>query len=109
MEVVIPEPPPPTDTIPVSRPLIGVQNYRTKPQPVQYGQDFKLTIKLRNEGGAQAYNVQATFTSTDYLPVKNGGVEIIGDLAAGNSVTIDQPMVVGTYSTGYVSVEMNLS
>lgn len=109
LEVVLPEPPPPTDTIPVSRPLIGVQNYRTKPQPVQYGQDFKLTIKLRNEGGAQAYNVQATFTSTDYLPVKNGGVEIIGDLAAGNSVTIDQPMVVGTYSTGYVSVEMNLS
>lgn len=108
--------PPATATItstsapaPVTRPLIGVQNYRTKPQPVQYGQDFKLTIKLRNEGGAQAYNVQATFTSTDYLPVKNGGVEIIGDLAAGNSVTIDQPMVVGTYSTGYVSVEMNLS
>ncbi len=108
----IPPTTPPTATSapgPVTRPQIGVQSYRTKPQPVQYGQDFKLIIKLRNEGQAQAYNVQATFTSTDYLPTKNGGVEIIGDLSAGNSVGIEQPMVVGTYVSGFVSVDMNLS
>jgi hypothetical protein len=102
----------PTDTLqpqPVLRPQIGVENYKTKPQPVQYGQDFTLTVKLRNEGQAQAYNVQATFTSTDYLPTKNGGVEIIGDLLAGNSVSIEQPMVVGNLVYGFVSVEMNLS
>ena len=105
-------PPPPTATsapAPVVRPQIGVQVYRTNPQPVQYGQDFKLTVKLRNEGQAQAYNVQATFTSTDYLPTRNGGVEIIGDLLAGNSVSLEQPMVVGNYVYGFVSVEMNLS
>jgi hypothetical protein len=104
--------PPPTATSapqPVVRPQIGVEAYRTKPQPVQYGQDFVLTVKLRNEGQVQAYNVQATFTSTDYLPTKNGGVEIIGDLLANNSVSIDQPMVVGNYVYGFVSVEMNLS
>ena len=104
--------PPPTATsapAPIMRPQIGVEIYRTKPQPVQYGQDFTLTVKLRNEGQAQAYNVQATFTSTDYLPTKNGGVEIVGDLVAGNSVTIEQPMVVGNYVYGFVSVEMNLS
>jgi hypothetical protein len=104
--------PPPTATsapAPIVRPQIGVEVYRTKPQPVQYGQDFTLTVKLRNEGQAQAYNVQATFTSTDYLPTKNGGVEIVGDLVAGNSVTIEQPMVVGNYVYGFVSVEMNLS
>jgi len=94
---------------PVVRPQIGVENYRTKPQPVQYGQDFRLIIKLRNHGGAHAYNVQASFTSTDYLPTKNGGVEIVGDLGADNSVTLEQPMVVGSYSTGFVSVEMNVS
>jgi hypothetical protein len=98
-----------TAPAPVIRPQIGVENYKTKPQPVQYGQDFKLTVKLRNEGQAQAYNVQVTFTSTDYLPTKNGGVEIIGDLLAGNSVSIEQPMVVGNYVYGFVSVEMNLS
>lgn len=112
LTVSAPLPPPPTATDvpgPVVRPQIGVQNYRTKPQPVQYGQDFKLIIKLRNEGQAHAYNVQATFTSTDYLPVKNGGVEIIGDLTAGNGVNLEQPMVVGNYVYGFVSVDMNLS
>ena len=98
-----------TGPVPVVRPQIGVENYKTKPQPVQYGQDFTLTVKLRNEGQAQAYNVQATFTSTDYLPTKNGGIEIIGDLLPGNSVSMDQPMVVGNLVYGFVSVEMNLS
>lgn len=94
---------------PVVRPQIGVEIYRTKPQPVQYGQDFTLIVKLRNEGQAQAFNVQATFTSTDYLPTKNGGVEIVGDLLPNNSKSIEQPMVVGSYVYGFVSVEMNLS
>ncbi|HZM22656.1 MAG TPA: hypothetical protein VFC02_12990, partial [Anaerolineales bacterium] len=39
------------------RPQIGVQNYRTNPVNVQYGTDFKLFVKLRNEGHANAYNV----------------------------------------------------
>ena len=105
------EPPPPATSAPqpVVRPQIGVEVYRTKPQPVQYGQDFMLIVKLRNEGQAQAYNVQATFTSTDYLPTKNGGVEIVGDLLANNSKSIEQPMVVGNYVYGFVSVTMNLS
>lgn len=94
---------------PVIRPLISVSNYQTKPQPVQYGQDFKLIVKLRNEGGAHAYNVQATFTSTDYLPMKNGGVEIVGDLVANNSTSIEQPMAVGNLKYGFVSVDMTLS
>ncbi len=102
-------PPPTSAPNPVVRPLISVSNYRTKPQPVQYGQDFKLTVKIRNEGGASAYNVQATFTSTDYLPMKNGGVDIVGDLVAGNSASLEQPMVVGSYATGFVSVDMTLS
>ncbi len=112
LNVTPPADPLPTATTapaPVVRPQIGVEIYRTKPQPVQYGQDFKLTVKLRNEGQAQAFNVQATFTSTDYLPTKNGGVEIVGDLLAGNSVSLEQPMVVGNYVYGFVSVEMNLS
>ena len=73
----------PTETaapIPVLRPQIAVQNYRTKPENVQNGQNFTLIVKLRNEGEAQAFNVQASFTSTDFVPLKNGGVNIIGDL-----------------------------
>src|SRR5262245_1844998 len=67
------------------RPQIGVQNYRTNPVHVQYGEDFKLFVRLRNEGHAHAYNVQVSFTSADFIPLKNGGVNIVGDLVAGNS------------------------
>ena len=109
LNVTAPAPTATSEPQPVLRPQIGVEVYRTKPRPVQYGQDFKLTVKLRNEGQTQAYNVQATFTSTDYLPTKNGGVEIVGDLLPGNSMSLEQPMVVGNYVYGFVSVEMNLS
>ncbi len=112
LNVTVPPTAVPTSTsapAPVVRPLISVSNYNTKPRPVQYGQDFKLIVKLRNEGGAHAYNVQATFTSTDYLPMKNGGVDIVGDLVAGNSTSLEQPMAVGNLKYGFVSVDMTVS
>ena len=99
----------PSGPLPVVRPQISVQNYRTKPENVQYGQNFTLIVKLRNQGEAQAFNVQATFTSSDFVPLKNGGVNIVGDLIAGNSMDIDQPMTVANYVYGIVSVAMNLS
>jgi hypothetical protein len=105
--------PPPSSTNAPSgsaiRPQIGVQNYRTKPGEVQYGQDFTLIVKLRNEGQAHAYNVQVSFTSSNFLPLKNGGVNIVGDLVANNSVSLDQAMTASTYVYGLVSVDMNLS
>jgi hypothetical protein len=99
----------PFGPVPVVRPQIAVQNYRTKPENVQYGQNFTLLVKLRNQGDAQAYNVQATFTSSDFVPLRNGGVNIVGDLIAGNSLDVDQPMTVANYVYGIVSVAMNLS
>jgi hypothetical protein len=106
------EPSPPTETSepqPIVRPQISVQNYRTKPENLYYGQNFDLIVKLRNEGEAQAFNVQATFVSTDFVPLQNGGVNIVGDLVAGNSTDINQPMTVANYVFGIVSVTMNLS
>jgi hypothetical protein len=99
----------PTPLGSVIRPQIAVQNYRTKPEDVQYGQDFRLIVKLRNEGQAHAYNVQATFTSGSFLPLKNGGVYVVGDLVAGNSADVDQPMTASTYVYGIVSVDMTIS
>jgi len=86
-----------------------VETYRTKPADVQYGDDFKLVVKLRNEGQASAFNVQVSFISTDFVPLKTGGVVIVGDLLPGNSLEAEQPMTVATYVSGIVSVEMNLS
>jgi hypothetical protein len=101
--------PAPTVPVPIVRPQISVQNYRTKPEDVRYGQNFSLVVKLRNQGESQAFNVQATFTSTDFVPLKNGGVNIVGDLVAGNSVEVDQPMTVANWVSGVVSVGMALS
>jgi hypothetical protein len=95
--------------VPVVRPQIAVQNYHTKPENVQYGQDFRLIVKLRNEGQSQAYNVQATFTSGSFLPLKNGGVYVVGDLGADNSAEVDQPMTASTWVYGIVSVDMTIS
>ena len=102
----------PTDTpepLPIVRPQIAVENYRTKPENVYYGQNFDLIVKLRNEGDAQAFNVQATFASSDFVPLRNGGVNIVGDLVAGNSLNIEQPMTVANWVSGVVSVTMNLA
>ena len=93
------------------RPQIGVQNYRTNPVSVRYGEDFKLFVKLRNEGHANAYNVQVSFTSTDFIPLRNGGVVIVGDLTAGNSTDLEQSLTAATYLFGktFAPVDMNLS
>ena len=93
------------------RPQIGVQNYRTNPVNVRYGEDFKLFVKLRNEGHANAYNVQVSFTSGDFIPLRNGGVVIVGDLTAGNSVDLEQSLTAATFLFGktFAPVDMNLS
>ena len=93
------------------RPQIGVQNYRTNPVNVRYGEDFKLFVKLRNEGHANAYNVQVSFTSADFIPLRNGGVVIVGDLVSGNSTDLEQSLTALTYLFGktFAPVDMNLS
>ena len=92
------------------RPQIGVQNYRTNPVNIQYGQEFKLFVRLRNEGHAHAYNVQVSFTSADFIPLRNGGVNIVGDLVAGNSTDLEQILTASTYLwKTFAPVDMSLA
>src|SRR5919106_6690487 len=92
------------------RPQIAVRSYRTNPVDVQYGGDFKLFVRLRNDGQVQASNVQVSFISADFLALGNGGVVIVGDLGAGNSVDIEQVLTAVAYLWKPIaSVEMNLS
>src|SRR3990170_4036977 len=103
--------PPPTVQSGFVRPQIAVRSYRTNPVEVQYGQEFKLFVRLKNEGQVKASNVQVSFTSADFLPLENGGVIIIGDLGVGNSVDMEQVMTAATYLYGksIAGVDMNLS
>jgi hypothetical protein len=93
------------------RPQIAVRSYRTNPVEVQYGQEFKLFVRLKNEGQVKASNVQVSFASADFLPLENGGVIIVGDLGVGNSVDMEQVMTAATYLYGksIAGVDMNLS
>lgn len=91
------------------RPQIAVKSYRTNPETVQYGQDFKLFVRLKNEGQVQASNVQATFAPGDFLPLKNGGVIVVGELGADNAVDIEQSLTASTYLYGNSPVDMTVS
>lgn len=92
------------------RPQIAVRSYRTNPGEVQYGQEFKLFVRLKNEGQVKASNVQVSFTSADFLALGNGGVVIIGDLGVDNSVDIEQVLTAAAYLWKPIaSVDMNLS
>ena len=91
------------------RPQIAVKSYRTNPVTVQYGEDFKLFVRLKNEGQVKASNVQATFAPGDFLPLKNGGVIVIGELGADNAVDIEQSLTASTYLYGNSSVDMTVS
>ncbi len=91
------------------RPQIAVKSYRTNPGSVQYGEDFKLFIRLKNEGQVKASNVQATFAPGDFLPLKNGGVIVVGELGADNAVDIEQSLTASAYLYGNSSVEMTVS
>ena len=59
---------------------------------IQYGQDFDLSVTLKNSGETKAYNIQAVFTPGDLIPRTNGGVVDAGDIAAGGDKTFKQPM-----------------
>ncbi|HLF74685.1 MAG TPA: hypothetical protein VI524_10085 [Anaerolineales bacterium] len=104
-------PPPPTVDSGFVRPQIAVRNYRTNPGEVRYGEEFKLFVRLKNEGQVKASNVQVSFTSADFLALRNGGVVNVGELAADHSVDIEQLLTAATYLYGkaIAGVEMNLS
>jgi hypothetical protein len=96
-------------TTPFVRPQIAIKTYRTNPVDVRYGQDFKLFVKLKNEGQAAAANVQVSFTSSDFVPLKNGGVIIVGNLGADKATNVEQTMTAVNYVAGIVTVTMSLS
>jgi len=93
------------------RPQLAVKSYRTNVGEITYGTDFNLVTRLKNEGQFQAYNVQAVFTSSDLIPLENGGVKVVGDLSADGGVDVGQKMRVSAplYGKTSVLVEMNVT
>lgn len=105
--------PPPTATtapLPFVRPQMVVNATTTKGS-VQTNSEFKLHINLDNAGTATAYSVQAVLSSTDLVPLKNGGVTALGTVGAGSNTGFAQPFLVSgqIYGQKIVVVDLTLT
>ena len=82
---------PTTPPMSYSRPLIVINSY-SYGDVVTPGNDFTLKLRVKNNGGSNAYNLIATFDSTDFLPLESGGVRSIDSLGSGDATDISQPL-----------------
>ncbi len=104
--------PPPTNTPgPFGRPQLAVKSYRTNVGEIRYGQDFNLVVRMENAGQYRAYNAQAVFASGELVPLKTGGVSVIGDIGNGISFDVGQQMRLKEplYGKTSVLVEMTVT
>lgn len=72
---------------------------------------FKFTVNFENAGSAAAYSVQAAFTSADLMPLDTGGVAVLGTVASGAGVSIDQRFVSNGSISGktIITIDVTLS
>ncbi len=111
LTVLAPIPPPPTaEPLPFVRPQMVVNATTTKGS-VQTNSEFKLHLNLDNAGSATAYSVQAVLSSTDLVPLKNGGVTVLGTVGSGSNVGFAQPFLVSgqIYGQKIVIVDLTLT
>ena len=92
----------PTSTpvpLPFTRPQFVVRSSKVK-GGLQTGGSITLKVDLENAGNATAYSSQAVFTSTDLVPTKNGGVAVLGVVAADSEVEASQSFYVSAQILG---------
>ncbi|MCS6993548.1 MAG: IPT/TIG domain-containing protein [Anaerolineales bacterium] len=94
---------------PFGRPQLAVKSYRTSVGEIRYGQDFNLIVRMENAGQYRAYNAQAVFTSADLVPLKTGGVAVIGDVDSGVSFDVGQAMRPGAPLFGKTNVIVEMT
>ena len=113
LTVLAPTPvPPPTATtapLPFVRPQFVVKSTKTMGGDVHSGGQFKLNVVLSNAGSANAYSVQAVFTSSDLVPLKNGGVAALGNVPAGDQAGHNQQFLVTAQLYGKSIVVVDLT
>ena len=75
-----------------ARPIITVQSYWISVDTLQPGMEFTLKMRLQNDGEAEASNLVVTFVPGELVPRQTGGVIAVASLAAGDKVTLSQPL-----------------
>jgi hypothetical protein len=74
------------------RPQVIMDSYSSSAKKVTNGKSFTVTMKISNHGSMIASNVSVSFASGDFIPRGSGGVQSIGTLKPGDSVTITQDL-----------------
>lgn len=67
------------------RPQLVITAYKSSAASVQAGSEFRLKVDFENAGNFAALNAQATFSSTDLIPTRTGGVVAVGSIPAGGN------------------------
>lgn len=130
-------PPAPTKTptpITVMRPQLTITAYTTDIDPLQPGLPFKLQLEVRNLGNTAAKGVTmimgggtgsagsvsgtpeaggvsgASGEFTNFAPLKSSNIHFIGDVPAGQVLSIDQPLITNvTTNPGAYSVKFSFA
>jgi hypothetical protein len=113
LNVDTPAPPAPTPTTappPFVRPQFILESSKVN-GTVSTNSQFKLILKLGNAGSGDAYSTQVVFSSADLVPLKNGGVKVIGSVPAGSSDNTDQQFLVtgNTYAVSVITLDITVS
>ena len=92
------------------RPMMVLISYSTSPQVIEPDEEFVLTMVVKNLGTTTGKFIQAAFQGEEILPLENGGIYSIGDLAINTSYRLDQTFVLKAgSSTGTKIVPVTLS
>ena len=77
------------------RPLLTLTSYSTDSFGVTPGDDFILTFRISNQGGAKARNIVYTIVPGDFLPSGSGGVIAGGVITPGADTGYSQNLIAG--------------
>lgn len=79
-----------TIDIKAAEPKVMVADYKLNPTQVVSGEDFKLTITLRNTASRKVRNLKLTVTSAEgeFIPINGAGTEYISEMAAAEELEI---------------------
>lgn len=73
-----------------AEPKVMVVNYKLNPTDVLSGEDFKLTVTLKNTASRKVRNLKLTVASAEgeFIPLNGAGTEYISEMAAGEELEI---------------------
>lgn len=111
LTIADPSPVPTVAPPPFARPQMVVKSSGVNGNQISSGKEFKFNVNFENAGNMAAFNAQVVFSSADLVPLKTGGVVVMGNVAVGSSASIDQRFVSSAplYGKTFVLLDVTLT